>query len=666
MKKKILAAVLLLCTMLPVLASCGSGNGALKNYDYDFADYLSVKDGFDYTKVAVSQKKIDEDINSVLDAVSLKNATHLLAGRDTIFTAKIDSIRRVESKEGATTDTLWSTASADILSGMDIRLDYAEYATTEYTAAAVTDPVEGELTPVADNQLLATLGMKKGEVARYATRISADHEDEALRGKLAIYAVTVESIRRKDVLLSDANEAVQIGDKITYTVRVYLAGETPATVEKDKEVRVGTTELPTAVSNYLTKCKTAVEAVFEDADKLYTLFVSEAHFTKTTAQTTEIKHYYTPEKAADLTETVRDGDTVHVVYTAYLTKKEAVVTVNDAVSTVAAAGATGMESVLVGAEIGSTVPYATTLPADYTEEALRGAKILYQVKIQSVTRGGAAVASGKVEAGDTVSYTYAGYAADADPVSAITDRAEDLKVGSLQFTWKVAAFEPALVGMQFAAPKDIPLSFPADYEKTAAQGGTLNESLVIRPKNEEVTLEQFNAYYKEQDETAVPFESLDAWKEQRRKSFIQNEVFNGIRAGILVVSYPQDEVLEYANDVISEAEMYANYYQQTLSQFLKGVGKSRYGETTTELYDLAIAYGQKMVADQMIDYYIARKEGITVSKDEINAYCEEHYSDYGFETAKELLKTFGKDGIELNIVAQKIRDRLLDWAVIGQ
>lgn len=104
-------------------------------------------------------------------------------------------------------------------------------------------------------------------------------------------------------------------------------------------------------------------------------------------------------------------------------------TVTEPKTATAAKDSEGMIGAMLGAKLNTVVRYITKLPADYEEEAYRGAVVVYDLKVESITRNGAAVTDEEavVTAKDVISYTYEAHLVSETALE--SKAAQDVKIG---------------------------------------------------------------------------------------------------------------------------------------------------------------------------------------------------------------------------------------------
>ena len=271
-----------------------------------------------------------------------------------------------------------------------------------------------------------------------------------------------------------------------------------------------------------------------------------------------------------------------------------------------------------------------------------------------------------VQDGDVVNIDYTGYI-DGVAFDGGSATGASLTIGSGQF---IDGFETGLIGANIGDEVKLNLTFPnpylnnPDYAGKAVQFDVKVNSIQVK-ETPELTDEFIanNTSYKTVDEyKASVKESLEASKAEDVKSDKLNSVWNTIIDNCTVVSYPEELVAQYQNEMNDYYEQIAtNYYGKTLEEYITGNGS-----TMDDFNKKTLEYGQTSAISEMIARGIAEKESITVSDDEVKEYAQSLIDDgtvTGFDDADAVIEYYSQNYLRLSLTFQKVLEYVEEQAV---
>ena len=271
-----------------------------------------------------------------------------------------------------------------------------------------------------------------------------------------------------------------------------------------------------------------------------------------------------------------------------------------------------------------------------------------------------------VQDGDVVNIDYTGYI-DGVAFDGGSATGASLTIGSGQF---IDGFETGLIGANIGDEVKLNLTFPnpylnnPDYAGKAVQFDVKVNSIQVK-ETPELTDEFIanNTSYKTVDEyKASVKESLEASKAEDVKSDKLNSVWNTIIDNCTVVSYPEELVAQYQNEMNDYYEQIAtNYYGKTLEEYITGNGS-----TMDDFNKKTLEYGQTSAISEMIARGIAEKESITVSDDEIKEYAQSLIDDgtvTGFDDVDAVIEYYSQNYLRLSLTFQKVLEYVEEQAV---
>ena len=271
-----------------------------------------------------------------------------------------------------------------------------------------------------------------------------------------------------------------------------------------------------------------------------------------------------------------------------------------------------------------------------------------------------------VQDGDVVNIDYTGYI-DGVAFDGGSATGASLTIGSGQF---IDGFETGLIGANIGDEVKLNLTFPnpypnnPDYAGKAVQFDVKVNSIQVK-ETPELTDEFIanNTSYTTVDEyKASVKESLEVSKAEDVKSDKLNSVWNTIIGNCTVVSYPEELVAQYQNEMNDYYEQIAtNYYGKTLEEYITGNGS-----TMDDFNKKTLEYGQTSAISEMIARGIAEKESITVSDDEVKEYAQSLIDEgtvTGFDDADAVIEYYSQNYLRLSLTFQKVLEYVEEQAV---
>lgn len=235
----------------------------------------------------------------------------------------------------------------------------------------------------------------------------------------------------------------------------------------------------------------------------------------------------------------------------------------------------------------------------------------------------------------------------------------ELTLGSNSF---IPGFEDALVGMKPGDSKDVPLTFPKDYQAENLKG----QKVVFEVKLHKISEVSLPELTDELAKKVGPFKSVkDLTDDIRRELASQNErEANNMYQDELVkelvkaskIPVPQILVDDQMRSMLQDAKQNLMYRGQTPDEYMKQKGYADEAEwQEKELKDMAA----KRVQAGLALAELAKVEDVEVSKDELEARLSEMAQQY--PNAKEQLETPEvRADIVNRLVTEKTIEKLVD------
>lgn len=295
---------------------------------------------------------------------------------------------------------------------------------------------------------------------------------------------------------------------------------------------------------------------------------------------------------------------------------------------------------------------ATKVVYDVTDEEVQEEieYVMYDyVTYDTVTNRG-------VEEGDYANITYTA-TIDGEANEDYSMEEEDIMVGE---GWSYPELEEALIGMETGDTTTVEVTLTEEFVeedlvgKVAVLEVTLNEITVenIPEYNLEFVKENFEFETLEEYEASVK-EELLATKEEDYKYAAVEEIFQYIIEHSEFDGYPKDLYEECEEMYNSNNEFYASMYGLEVEDYLEMLGVDE--ETKKEEIIASVNY-------ELVIQEIAKKENIDASDEEVDAYIESIYAEYGYETVDEFLEDYTKDQVRSELIYIEVSEFLYENA----
>lgn len=269
-----------------------------------------------------------------------------------------------------------------------------------------------------------------------------------------------------------------------------------------------------------------------------------------------------------------------------------------------------------------------------------------------------------VQEGDIVNIDYVG-TIDGEEFAGGTNKGYELTIGSNSF---IEGFETGLVGHNIGETITLNLTFPEDYASTLYAGKDVVFNVTINSISTETTPEYTDQFVQSitQDykTTAEYTEYLKGQLQQEKEETVESDLKYGIWDQVVTsakVSKVPQELIDKYYDLINKT--YTNYAQQSgmeLEDFI-----SAYYGMDAETYEDNIQKQAKSLAkESLVVSYIAAKEKIKVSEDELNEQADSYATEYGYESADAFLEATDKDTFKESLLNDKVMQFVEDNAKI--
>ena len=249
--------------------------------------------------------------------------------------------------------------------------------------------------------------------------------------------------------------------------------------------------------------------------------------------------------------------------------------------------------------------------------------------------------STEVMVGDIVNIDYAGYL-DGVAFEGGTSSDYDLEIGSGSF---IDGFEDGLIGKRAGDKVDLNLTFPENYHSKQMAGKSVVFKVTINKVYEIV-------YAEVTDENVSKISTVKKASEYRdhiynllveeKTAEANNENYSQIVSAVIECSkikkYPQKEVEEYKQNLISQNERVAESQGMSLEKWL-----SYSGYTVSQFEEIMEKNAKKIVEKEMSFLAIADEQGIKLTTREYKKSLQKYMEEQNFASEEELLAAVGEE-----------------------
>lgn len=275
------------------------------------------------------------------------------------------------------------------------------------------------------------------------------------------------------------------------------------------------------------------------------------------------------------------------------------------------------------------------------------------------------ILEGSVEDGDTVNVSFIGYV-DGAAFDGGSAEYVEVTIGEGKF---IEGFEDSLIGGTVGQKITATTKFPNDYGVENLNGKDAVFEITINfICGEKVKPEMTDAFVKEYTE----YESLNEYKEYVKKSLEEfyeedfeenkdNYYWSAVEEALLKTSkintLNKTQVYEYYEGLLDYYTSYASSFGYAMETFCQTFFEMSQNDFCKELASMSIDYVSFVT---LIDE-IAKKESITVTDEEYNAYLDEIVKEYEYESKDVLLKEIEEANDEENIRKEILREKVVDF-----
>ena len=241
-----------------------------------------------------------------------------------------------------------------------------------------------------------------------------------------------------------------------------------------------------------------------------------------------------------------------------------------------------------------------------------------------------------------------------------TAQGQELDLGNSTY---IEGFAESIVGMKVGETKDCPMTFPENYGVEELNGAevvfkiTLNKCWEKLPAelNDEFAVsqgyenvEQLYGGMRQLCELAKEQNAITDMKTQLQEQLIENTTFD----------ITEEEISVYVGQQVEEISAYASYYGYDLETYVTSAG------ITMEQFEADCRESAILrIQTALLQEWIAKEEGITVSEEEYAKKAEEYMTYYGYSTLEEFEAAYTREAIEKQVLADLTMAVIVENAV---
>ena len=260
-----------------------------------------------------------------------------------------------------------------------------------------------------------------------------------------------------------------------------------------------------------------------------------------------------------------------------------------------------------------------------------------------------------VETGDTVTINFVG-TKDGVAFEGGTANNYDVTIGDGKM---IPGFVDGIVGMKKGETKEVPVTFPEDYQKAEMAG----VEAVFK-----ITLQTFRRPPELTDEWAAANADVGTAEEYRASVRSQLEISaqaqaeNSLRTTAWTTVYTNSEVMEYPQEDIDnavaefkrQAQNYAQQGNMELEEFVESQGVSM-----EDFEEQCLQYAQAKVKQDLIIQGIMDAEGMTLEDEESLAIQDQLVQQYGSGDLAALIDTYGQEAVDESIGLVRVENFII-------
>lgn len=270
--------------------------------------------------------------------------------------------------------------------------------------------------------------------------------------------------------------------------------------------------------------------------------------------------------------------------------------------------------------------------------------------------------SASVETGDTVTINFVG-TKDGVAFEGGTANNYDVTIGDGKM---IPGFEDGIIGMKIGETKEVPVTFPENYQKAEMAGVEAVFQITLqnfrRPpeltdewaaaNTDFGTAEEYRASVRSQLETSA---------QAQAESSLRTTAWTTVYTNSEVMEYPQEDIDNAVAEFKRQAQSYAQQGNMELEDFVESQGVSM-----EDFEEQCLQYAQAKVKQDLIIQGIMDAEGMTLEDEESLAIQDQLVQQYGAGDLATLIDTYGQEAVDESIGLVRVENFIIANASFEQ
>lgn len=314
----------------------------------------------------------------------------------------------------------------------------------------------------------------------------------------------------------------------------------------------------------------------------------------------------------------------------------------------------------------------TPMSTEVTEEELQEQVDSFLLRLGERTE----LTEGTVKDGDTINLDYIGYADGEAFEGGDTDgKGTDLIIGSHRY---IDDFEEQLIGHEIGEEGiEVNVTFPDDYtnrDNTPSELAGKDATFICKIN----TIYQIDYPDELTDELVAANTSYDTvnsfmdalkmdyenYKAQQAENKMKVDIITTVIANTTINSYPEEELATLTERTIQGAKDTATAYGVEYAVYLSNLQDKEGNPYTEESYAAAAEdYVRELLEEKMVICLIADREGITVTKKEVDDYVTSECAANTSITPESMYENYSMEDLSYAAIYDKVIEFLVEKAI---
>jgi trigger factor len=157
------------------------------------------------------------------------------------------------------------------------------------------------------------------------------------------------------------------------------------------------------------------------------------------------------------------------------------------------------------------------------------------------------------------------------------------------------------------------------------------------------------------------------YKEEQAESQMKSDIISAAIENAEIKSYPEDEVASLTEQTVEAAKETAESYGLDFDTYLSYLSDSDGNSYTEETYTTAAEeYMRELLKEKMVVCCIAKEQGFTVSKKDIEAYVTNEVAENTSLDEDTIYSSYSMEDLAYAVVYDQVMDYLIKNAVAIQ